>query len=302
MSFSHAPGRFAAVATAALLLACFGASAQTAPELQTYRAEVRIPFADISGFPVPNVPVADAQAVQAGALEIRHSVVFTASTRRLSVRTFLVAPNSPNPTPPAAQTMLHESYEVNVEQVLWAPVSVVPPGTTNSLVIIGRVAGGSLSIAGDLANRLFVHSLGFDPANRNNASNTANNLTNITTTIAGRYTLYAQQGRGTIGFASDVTDPGTEPPAFTVTASAGQNATTALSEIELSTTVENASGAVSYVWRTVGKSAAIIGPTTATPRVQFAEGFGDYVFEVTATDAAGNTSTSQVTVRYVGRF
>jgi hypothetical protein len=198
--------------------------------------------------------------------------------------------------------MLHESYEVNVEQVLWAPVSVVPPGTTNSLVIIGRVAGGSLSVAGDIANRLFVHSVGFDPSNRNNPSNTANNLTNITTTIAGRYTAYAQQGRGTIGYATDVTSPGTEPPAFKVTASAGQNATTALSQITLTTTVENATGAVSYSWRTVGKSAAIIGPTTASPSVQFAEGFGDYIFEVTATDAAGNRSTSQVTVRYVGRF
>jgi len=202
--------------------------------------------------------------------------------------------------------MLHESYEVNVEQVFWAPVSVVPPGTTDTLVIVGRVApasltGSALSIAGNIANLLFVHSVGFDAANRNNASNTANNLTNITTTVAGRYTLYAQQGRGTIGFASDIMNPGTEPPAFTVTASAGQNATTTLPEIQLSTTTENASGAVSYVWRTVGKSAAIIGPTSATPSVQFAEGFGDYIFEVTATDAAGNKATSQVTVKYVGR-
>jgi hypothetical protein len=87
-----------------------------------------------------------------------------------------------------------------------------------------------------------------------------------------------------------------------VTASAGQNATTALSQIQLAATVANASGAVTYSWRTVGKSAAIIGPTTATPSVQFAEGFGEYTFEVTARDAAGNTATGQVKVQYVGRF
>src|SRR5688572_1468816 len=192
MSFSHAPGRSIAV-VAALLVACFGASAQTAPELQNYRVEVTVPFANIGAFPVPNVPTADLGAIQGGALEIRHSVVFTAATRRLSVRTFLVAPGSPNPTPAAGQTMLRESYEVNVEQVLWAPVSLTPPGTTNTMAIIGRVAGGSLSIAGDIANRLFIHSVGFDPQNRNNASNTANNLTNITSTVVGHYTMYAQQ-------------------------------------------------------------------------------------------------------------
>jgi hypothetical protein len=301
MLLSQPWGTFIA-ATAAMLVACLGASAQTAPELQTYRAEVTVPFSNIGAFPAPNVPVADAQAIQGGALEIRQSIVFTASTRRLSVRTFLVAPGSPNPTPAAGQTLLHESYEVNVDSIAWAPLSVTPPGTVNSVVITGRVAGNSLSIAGDIANRLFVHSVGFDPANRNNATSTANNLTNITTTVAGRYTLYAQQGRGTVGFASDMTSPGPGTPTFTVTPTAGQNATTALSEIQLSSTVENASGTVTYNWRTVGKSAAVIAPTTATPRVQFAEGFGEYIFEVTARDASGNTAIGQVKVLYVGRF
>jgi hypothetical protein len=279
-------------------VACLGANAQI---LTTYRTEVTVPLTGIGAYPAPNVPPADLQAIQAGALEIRHSLVFTASTRRLSVRTFLVAPGSPNPTPPAGQTMLHESYEVNVESVLWAPMSVTPPGTVNTLVLTGRVAGGSLSIAGDIANRLFIHSVGFDPENRNNASNTTNNLTNITSTVAGRYTLYSPQGIGTIGFASDLLPPDGGGTAFKVTPSAGQNSTTALSEIQLSATVENANGTVSYVWRTIGKSAAIIGPTTATPSVQFAEGFGQYVFEVTATDSGGNVATGQVSVMYVGR-
>jgi hypothetical protein len=197
--------------------------------------------------------------------------------------------------------MLRESYEVNVEQTLWAPMSIVPPGTTNSLVIVGRIAGGGTSVGGDLTGKLFVHSLGFDPANRNNASNTEDNLNNITTNVVGRYTMYAQEGLGIVGYASDSSGPGPEPPEFTVTASAGTNATTALSQIQLEATVANAEGTVSYSWRTIGKSAAIIGPLTAKPSVQFAEGFGDYVFEVTATDAGGNTSTSRVTVKYVGR-
>jgi hypothetical protein len=59
--------------------------------------------------------------------------------------------------------------------------------------------------------------------------------------------------------------------------------------------------ALTYSWRFIGKSASIIGPTTAMPSVQFGEGFGAYVFEVTVTDSAGNFTTGQVTVNYVGR-
>jgi hypothetical protein len=191
--------------------------------------------------------------------------------------------------------MLHESYEVNVENVHWAPVSAVPPGTTDSLVITGRVAGGSLSVAGNIANKLFVHSVGFDPETRTN-------LNNITTVVAGRYTLYAQQGRGTIGFATDPgTGPGPGTEGLTVTPSAGANSTTALPEIQLTALVERSSGTVTYSWRSIGKSAAVIDPTSATPRVQFGEGFGEYVFQVTVTDNTGATATGQVKVMYVGR-
>ena len=53
---------------------------------------------------------------------------------------------APPQTPPAAQTMTHESYEVNVENILWTAQSVVPPGTSGasatSLVFTGRIAGG----------------------------------------------------------------------------------------------------------------------------------------------------------------
>jgi hypothetical protein len=294
MRFSEAPRKLYAVAIA-VLLACVGLNAQTAPALQTYSAEVTVPLSQVGAFPPASIPPADLQAIQGGALEIRHSVVFTASTRRLSVRTFLVAPGSPNPTPPVAQDRLHESYEVNVENVLWAPVSAVPPGTTDTLVITGRIAGGSLSVAGNIANRIFIHSVGFDPATRMD-------LTNITSVVAGRDVLYATQGRGMIGFGGTGDGGnGNGEDELTVTASAGNNSTTALPEITLSALVEHASGMVTYSWRSVGKSAAVIDPTTSTPRVQFGEGFGDYMFQVTVTDNTGATATSQVRVMYVGR-
>ena len=49
------------------------------------------------------------------------------------------------------------------------------------------------------------------------------------------------------------------------------------------------------------KTAAIIDGNTATPTVSFGEGFGDYVFELTVTDADSKTDTATVTFSYQGR-
>src|SRR5688572_17924627 len=137
MRITPSPGKLPALLLTGLLV-CFALSAQTNTDLQTYSTEVTVPLAQIGAFPPPTISTANLAAISAGALQIRHAVTFTAATRRMSVRTFLVAPGSPTPTPPAAQTMLQESYEVNVENILWAPTTVVPPGTTpavNTLVI-----------------------------------------------------------------------------------------------------------------------------------------------------------------------
>jgi hypothetical protein len=282
-------------------LLCLAASAQTGTDLQAYSTEVTVPLEQIGAAPPPNVPVNLLQAVQGGALEIRHSLTYISTNRRLSVRTFLVAPASPNPTPPVGQTNLVESYEVNVESLLWASQAVVPPGTTTaartSLVITGRIAGGSTSVFGDLTNALFVHSLGYD-------NSSPKRFNNITTLVSGMYTLYATGGTGTLTIAGQGPGGGTgdnRPP--TAQATAGVNATTALLEIELdaSGSADPENGPLTYAWRTIGKSAAIINGNTARPRVQFGEGFGDYMFEVTVTDNRGAFATATVTVRYVGR-
>jgi hypothetical protein len=270
------------------------------PQIQAYSTEVTIPLDQIAAFPIPTIPAEILQAIQGGAQEIRHSVTYTASTRSLSVRTFLVAPGSPNPTPPAAQTAGIERYDVNVESILWPSTTVVPPGTNpGSFVINGRIAGGAVPslVFRDLANSLFVHAVGY-------SGTTPRTFNNVTTVVAGRYAIYAPEGRGTLTFS---TDPGpgpgpdgNQPPVVNPTA--GQNATTALPQIQLSAGATDPEGdTLTYSWRFVGKSASIIGPTTATPSVQFGEGFGSYVFEVTVTDSAGNFTTGQVTVMYVGR-
>jgi hypothetical protein len=59
---------------------------------------------------------------------------------------------------------------------------------------------------------------------------------------------------------------------------------------------------LTYLW-TIPQGnpmAAILGATTATPIVQFAQGRATYVFHLTVTDAAGKSSTDLVSVNYQG--
>lgn len=59
--------------------------------------------------------------------------------------------------------------------------------------------------------------------------------------------------------------------------------------------------ALSYQWRVLSKSAAVINGDTATPDFQFGEGAGDYTFEVKVTNATGQSALDRITITYVGQ-
>ena len=85
-----------------------------------------------------------------------------------------------------------------------------------------------------------------------------------------------------------------------------KNLVTAQSEIRLDATGSTPgpeSGPLRYMTRLApgGKTAAIFDEDTATPRVQFSEGFGNYVFQLTVTDAKNATATDTATITYIGR-
>lgn len=60
-------------------------------------------------------------------------------------------------------------------------------------------------------------------------------------------------------------------------------------------------GPLTYQWRVIGKSAGLGNANSPTVQAYFGEGFGDYVFELTVTDARGVSNSTRITVSYSGR-
>jgi hypothetical protein len=58
---------------------------------------------------------------------------------------------------------------------------------------------------------------------------------------------------------------------------------------------------LTYQLRSISGSASVLQANSDRPTVQFNGGFGDYVFELTVTDSAGNTATDRITIRYAGQ-
>ena len=56
-----------------------------------------------------------------------------------------------------------------------------------------------------------------------------------------------------------------------------------------------------YKWDSIGGRASLDYPNISSPIATFKRGPGRYVFRLTVTDDAGNTSTDRVTILYEGR-
>ena len=60
---------------------------------------------------------------------------------------------------------------------------------------------------------------------------------------------------------------------------------------------------LTYSWKSApgGKNASIVNATSVNPLVQFTEGYGNYIFELTVTDSTGIQAKDTTTILYIGR-
>ena len=98
---------------------------------------------------------------------------------------------------------------------------------------------------------------------------------------------------------------GNPPPQTQTVAIAGpKNATVTSRDLQLDGTQSTSADGkfLTYLWTMAQGSpqAAILGGTTATPTVQFSQGRGTYMFQLTVTDSTGKSATDLATITYLG--
>jgi hypothetical protein len=68
--------------------------------------------------------------------------------------------------------------------------------------------------------------------------------------------------------------------------------------LDASASTNPAGGALTFTWRALNTGAAVLDQGQPRTRVQLGGLFGDYIFQVTGRNAAGQESTATVTVRF----
>ena len=301
------------------LLAGVGAAAmfaQTAGDVDTFTQEARVPLTSINYLGTPNISPTVFAAITGGALEIREVVTYSSTAKTLNIRGFLVQPGAPASTPTAAQTTVFEDFTADVQTITQGSVP------RNTVTMVGTVKSAAVaSPFGNLVGAPIIYTFGYVPA----ATGTTVAVSGSTLVVPGVYVAFAPTSTATLTFKTTSSGngtggtgtgtggtgtggtgtggTGTTPPANRAPlADAGGNLQTSDLQVTLdgSKSSDPDGDAISYSWRAVNRSASILQPTSARPIVQFSEGFGDYIFELTVTDAKGLSSTAQVTISYFG--
>jgi hypothetical protein len=269
------------------LLCCAAATAQAvSPGISSFRAEGTLPYDQIGVPQTPNVPANVAAAITSGALEIRQVVTWAPPGSNINIRHILVQPQAPNPTPDGSQVGTLDNYNVSVRELTSSTDALTFTGSLSQ--ILGQSPFGLSS--GSPVFYSFGHT----------TSGTTTTFRNVTLVVPGKLTTFLSTAMGTLTFSGQ--GPGPSPGGLQ--ANAGPDFSTGQSEVMLDAVLSTIppGATVTYKWRSVSGPGNVLDPNSAQTRVQLAGNAGDYVFELTITDSAGNTSSDQVRVSYTGRF
>ena len=165
----------------------------------------------------------------------------------------------------------------------------------NTVAFTGTVGGASNGgVLGNVAGLPFLISMAY-------SNDTPTKVTELVHVIGGRVVVYTKDASGTLVVQRTTTPvtPPAEGPQVVITAPT----VTVDHQIVLdaSKTTDASGTSLSFVWKNVNKSAAILNPNTAVATVQFGEGLGEYSFELTVTNGNGVSVKKTVTVMYFGR-
>ncbi len=234
------------------------------------------------------IPPALAPALASGSMEIREQINYNGTM--LAEAMFVVTTGSTSPT---VLTTLPQQSLITTTQIVVDRVYVAATPLATMMFVGTVVSNQPASPFGNLTG--VPASLSFAYSGDKTAK-----FTSIVTTSAGIVTSYSSAGVGVLNF------PPVPPPVIPaigpqiVITPANQTAFMKFQTLDASATTDPNGLPMSFVWRSVNKSVAFANPNNAVVSVQLTEGAGDYIFEVTVTNTAGNSAKATTTISYVG--
>lgn len=236
------------------------------------------------------LPSDKVQGIISGALEVRERLVYNPAGATLTSTIFVVQPGSVMPTPINSNLTgaIIGVYTLNVEKI-YSTVSPMPV-----LAFTGTVAGATFGgVLGNVTGMPFLVSMAY-------TRDTPAKVSDVVHLIAGRVAAFTRGAAGRLIVPQAVIPPA---PAGGLDVIIVAPASTIDSQVTLdaSQTRDNSGTSLSFSWKLLNKTSAILNPNTAMATVQFGEGLGDYLFELTVTNGNGVTVKKTVTVSYYGR-
>lgn len=236
------------------------------------------------------LPAEMAQGILSGALDVRERLIYNPSGATLTSTLFAVQPGAPMPTPINANltgTVLG-IYTLNVEKIY----STNSP--QNSVAFTGTVSGSSIGgVLGNVARLPFSVSMAY-------SDDTPAKLSDVVYVIAGRVVVYSPDAFGTFIVPKPPAPP-TNPAGPQIVIVAPGLTVDSQVTLDASKTTDDSGTSLTFMWRSLNKTAVVLNPNTAVATIQFSEGKGVYSFELTVTNGKGVSAKQIVTVNYFGR-
>jgi hypothetical protein len=262
----------------------------TTPAVQSFSIENTVSLDDIGATTTAQFNPAVLTAIQGGALQLRQSVRFDPAAMTLTVNQFTTQPGAPLPTPSTASlgNDLLSTYVIRVDRIYTATTP------SPSVMFVGTVTANSpQSPHGNLTGAPAAVSVGYTTA-------TPQTLNNAVALIAGRVVTFSGATTGTLTFPQTPGTGGpTTPPAGAPSVIVRPVADTnyPIIRLDASQTTNPGGGTLTYSWRVVSGAASISAPTAASTDAYLLGSQGEYTFEVTVTNATGQSTSSRITVR-----